>query len=219
MALSSFQRRFLVAVLALIVGGSLVALSSRALTPTLPDQVVYRPAPDQPRYVLVHVAGAVNRPGLYWVPDGARTADALQLALGPRADADLAKLNLAARLHDGDQVYVPAKTTPPAWQPPAGVNTRHVSPASVRSKPQQTSAGTSAGRTASQTMQRPLYRVNVNTASAQELQALPGIGPALAQRIVQERTAHGGFKNLQDLQRVKGLGPSKTAKLAPYVSF
>jgi len=135
---------------------------------------------------LVHVAGEVRRPGVYRVPEGARVLAAVERAGGPTADADLAALNLAAPLQDGQQVVVPARA--PAGGGPA--------PASApgRSGP-----------------------VSLSSASAEELEGLDGIGPAIAARIVEWRAAHGGFASVDQLAEVPGIGPGRLEALRPQV--
>ncbi len=126
--------------------------------------------------IFVHVAGAVVRPGLYELPNGARVDEAVRKAGGARPDANLDALNLAAKVKDGDKVLVPG--------PPA-----------EGGGPENASDGSGL--------------INLNTASLAELDELPGIGPALAQRIVDYREKHGGFRTLDDLLDVPGIGPSK----------
>jgi competence protein ComEA len=129
---------------------------------------------------LVHVAGAVRRPGVYRVPEGARVQTAVRKAGGPTADADLTLLNLAAPLQDGQQVVVPARA-------PAGA---------VGAVP-TAAAGP----------------VSLSAASAEQLEALDGIGPALAARIIEWRTAHGGFAAVDQLAEVPGIGPGRLEAL------
>ena len=135
--------------------------------------------------VFVHVAGEVATPGLIELPADARIADALAEAGGPAADADLAAINLAARVADGEQVYVPAA----GEEPPA------------------TAAGAADGGA------RGTATVNINIASAEELQQLPGIGPGLAERITRYREEHGEFAEIEDLQAVPGIGPALMGQL------
>ena len=135
--------------------------------------------------VTVHVAGAVTRSGIVRLRPGARVIDALDAAGGPRADADLTRINLAAPLADGTQVVV-AKVGEPL---PNGASASAGAP------------GAAGGP------------VNINTATAGELDALPGIGPSRAAAIIAEREAHGPFASVDDLQRVKGLGTARIEEL------
>jgi competence protein ComEA len=130
---------------------------------------------------VVHVAGAVRRPGVYRVPEGARVQAAVRKAGGPTADADLTLLNLAAPLQDGQQVIVPAR----------------VAPGAVGAGPTAVSTGP----------------VSLSSATAEQLEALDGIGPALAARIAEWRTAHGGFASVDQLAEVPGIGPGRLAAL------
>ncbi|MFF1817484.1 helix-hairpin-helix domain-containing protein [Kribbella sp. NPDC058245] len=139
--------------------------------------------------LVVHVAGKVRRPGLVRAPTGSRVADALTLAGGPLRGVDLSSLNLARQLTDGEQILVglPAQPTTPADT--------------------TTSPGTSAANS-------PL---NLNTATAPQLDALPGVGPVLAQRILDYRTENGPFTTVDQLQEVPGVGPKKFDSLKPHV--
>jgi competence protein ComEA len=145
--------------------------------------------------ILVHVAGAVSRPGVLRLPFDARIADALKKAGGARPDGDLSALNLAQKLRDGQQVLVPIRGA----QKDAALENE---------KPDQRAAKAKT----------PLRPVNVNTAGSEELQTLPGIGPALAARILAKR-AQSRFSSMDDLDEVEGLGPKKLAAIKPFVRF
>lgn len=133
--------------------------------------------------IYVHVAGAVRRPGLVRVADGARVARAVARAGGAARGADLHAVNLAARLADGQQVVVPARAGAPA----AGA------------------AGTGAAGAGA--------KLSLGMATAEQLEGLDGIGPALAGRIVEYRTEHGGFRSLADLGEIEGIGEKRLASL------
>ena len=148
--------------------------------------------------VFVHVTGAVARPGVVTLRAGSRVADAVDAAGGATADADTEQLNLARVLSDGEQIRVPrvGEVLPdPAPQPTgtAGTGAR-------------TASGKPGDGGASGT-------VNINTASASELEKLPGIGPALAQRIVECRDSHGPFASVDALTDVPGIGKAKLEAL------
>jgi len=130
--------------------------------------------------LVVDVAGAVRRPGLYHLGAGTRIADAVAAAGGATAHADVALVNLAAPLADGEQVLVP-----------------------VRGAGGAAAAGTPS----------PTAPLDLNTASAEQLDALPGVGPATAQKIIDYRQAHGPFRSVDELEAVPGIGPSKLAQL------
>ncbi|EGF53804.1 ComEA family DNA-binding protein [Actinomyces sp. oral taxon 170] len=148
--------------------------------------------------VIVHVTGAVTRPGVVTLGAGSRIADAIKAVGGAAPDADTEQLNLARVLTDGEQIRVPrvGEVLPdPAPQPSGAASS---------------GAGTAPGKPgdggASGT-------VNINTASASELEKLPGIGPALAQRIVEYRDSHGPFASVDALTDVPGIGKAKLEAL------
>lgn len=143
--------------------------------------------------ILVHVAGAVHTPGVYRLATGARVLDAVAAAGGLDADADADVVNLAAVVHDGERVWVPrvGQTVPVVVTGGSGASG---------------SAGTPAGP------------VNLNTATADELDALPGVGPATAAAIVAHRDQHGPFGSVDDLADVRGIGPAKLEALRGLVT-
>lgn len=161
--------------------------------------------------LVVHVTGAVAHPGVYVLSPGARVADAVTAAGGPATGAALHALNLAAPLADGMRIQVPTQKEVEAG--------RFVPGQDGASAPAGTD-GTGGGgpATGSARAGTPTRRVDVNRASAAELEALPGIGPALAQRIVADREVNGPFRRPQDLGRVAGIGEKTLAKLLPYIT-
>ncbi|MEA2313015.1 MAG: competence protein ComEA [Solirubrobacteraceae bacterium] len=143
--------------------------------------------------VVVHVAGAVRDPGVYRLKSGSRVDDAIARAGGARPRADLSALNLAAKLEDGRQVLVPLR-------PPAG----GAAAAPTASGP----AGTTTSPGAA-----PAVPLNLNTATAEQLDALDGIGPATAAHILQYRQEHGGFGSVEELDQVSGIGEKRMETL------
>jgi competence protein ComEA len=133
--------------------------------------------------VVVSVAGRVHRPGLVRLPSGARVADAIEAAGGPLPGTDLAYVNLARRVVDGELILIGVSAPPavPGGSPPPG----------------------------------PL---NLNTATLAQLDALPGVGPVLAQRIIDYRTRTGGFRSVAELRRVEGFGDAKFADVKDLVT-
>jgi competence protein ComEA len=187
-------RRALAGVLLLI---ALLVLAGRYLisagTPEPPRSA--RIVSEQPRAaeapkLVVHVVGAVRHAGLYRLPEGSRIADALARAGGATRKADLTVVNLAAPLSDGVQVVVPRRTP--------------IAAASAASP------GSSSGA--------PAGPVNLNTATLEQLDALPGVGPVTAQKILDYRQQSGGFASVDELDAVPGIGPARMEQLREAVA-
>jgi competence protein ComEA len=193
----------LAVVVLVVIGVALVGASSPAPTLTLPraepgsappEAVGGAPPPSTPPVtVTVHVTGQVASPGVYAVSAGGRVADAVVAAGGAAAEADLEALNLAARVSDGERVYVPKK----GEAPPAVVGS---GPPAVAAK-----GGGAVGP------------VDLNTATAEQLEALPGVGPATSKAILAYRSSHGRFRSVTELLEVPGIGPAKLEALRPLV--
>ncbi|MDR1634847.1 MAG: helix-hairpin-helix domain-containing protein [Bifidobacteriaceae bacterium] len=171
-----------------------------------PDGAAGQSAGASPARLVVHVAGAVAAPGVYELEAGARVVDAIDAAGGPTAEADLAALNLAAWVGDGERVYVPRPGETP---PPVSGSTGAGGGSGANG-----ATGGQGGEGASSD-----GKINVNQADAQALTALPGIGPVLAGRIVAFREANGPFGGLDDLGEVSGIGSKILAGLAEAVAF
>ncbi|MCC9174569.1 helix-hairpin-helix domain-containing protein [Arthrobacter sp. zg-Y179] len=155
--------------------------------------------------MVVHVAGAVQRPGVVRLAPGSRIVDAVDAAGGTGADADLAGVNLAALVEDGAMVLVPRIGEGAPSQAGAGGNAAEGSaPAGSGSVPP--AEGSASGS------------INLNTADSTQLQTLPRIGPVLAERIITWRTEHGKFSRPEDLDAVPGIGEAMMAALLPLVS-
>ena len=152
--------------------------------------------------LTVHVAGAVRRPGVYRLPAGARVNDALRRAGGPRGRADLAAVNLAATLEDGRQVLVPERAAPGAA-------------AATADAPASGGGGAAAGGAGGGP---PAPPINLNTATLEQLDTLDGVGPGIAQRILDYRQQHGGFSRVEELGEVPGIGAKRLATLTPLVT-
>jgi competence protein ComEA len=153
--------------------------------------------------IVVDVVGAVRAPGVVSLPASARVIDAIRAAGGATPGADLARLNLAAKLADGTRIAVPIV----GQEPPV------VDPAAVSG-----SAGPSTGDPAAGPGGGVAATVNVNTATAVQLEDLPGIGPTLAAAIVQERERNGPFRTVEDLNRVPGIGDGRLSQLRDLVT-
>lgn len=139
-----------------------------------------------PSTVVVYVTGAVERPGLYTLPSGSRVAHAVERA-GPFADADLARLAMAEQIRDGQTILVPQR--------------RHEGAAVPSLSNQEPEEATKRN-----------FPLNINTATAEQLQQLPGIGPALAQRIIAYREQHGPFRSVEQLIEVQGISSRMVAE-------
>jgi competence protein ComEA len=139
--------------------------------------------------VIVDVAGAVKRPGVFRLPAGSRVEDALQRAGGPTRRADLSQVNRAAKLEDGRQVLVPVRA-------PAAAAGSAAAPASTTA---------------------PAPPINLNTATLEQLDTLDGVGPATAQKILDYRQAHGGFGSVDELDQVPGIGEKRLAALREHL--
>jgi competence protein ComEA len=147
-----------------------------------------------PSPLRVYISGAVASADVYQLPPGSIVKDALLAAGGAAADADLDRINLAAQVTDGQHVYVPhAGEAVPVVAPPG-----------------QPVPGSTAGGAAG--------RLNINTATAEELETLPGIGPSLAARIVAHREARGPFSVPEDITQVSGIGPATFEKIRELIT-
>lgn len=151
--------------------------------------------PDPNRRIAVEIAGAVATPGVYELPAEARVVDAVDAAGGTTADADLGSVNLAQRVRDEERLVIPSRTPPPT----------------VAATSDELGPTTAAGHA-------ERVRVNINTASAAELDGLPGIGPAIAQRIIDYRTEQGPFQSVDELARVNGISSTMVDELRPEIT-
>jgi competence protein ComEA len=159
-------------------------------------------AKGSPVTIAVHVAGAVNHPGVVELRTGARVIDAVEAVGGALADGDLDRLNLAAKVADGQRVYV--------------AKVGQADPGAAGDGSGSTATGDPAGDGTSGAMVGG--KVNLNTATQPQLEELPGIGPTYAQSIIAERQRRGGFTSVNDLRSVRGIGDKRFAELAPLVT-
>jgi competence protein ComEA len=182
-----------VALAAILAGWWLLSGRPHASTP--PSSPLAAPATSASSHppatrVVVDIVGKVRHPGVYRLPDGSRVDDALEAAGGALPGVDLSQLNLARKVADGEQVAVGVSGAAGTVGPP----------------------GTGA---ASGAASAP---IDLNTATVQQLDTLPGVGPVLAERIVDWRTEHGRFDSVDQLQEVSGIGPSRLADLRSLVT-
>ena len=171
--------------------------------------------------IRVHVAGAVKAPGVHTLPSDARAVDALTAAGGATGEADLNRVNLAGSLSDGVQLYIPKEgeeiPQAPANGGAGGSGTAGAGQGASKPAAGGASASASAGAKGSASAASG-GQVNLNTATAEQLQTLPRIGPALAARIIAWRDEHGGFKSVDELDAVPGIGPAMMTSLRPLVT-
>lgn len=182
-------------------GPTSVASSSPLPSSPLPSSPPASDAEPSAAGLVVHVLGAVRHPGLVRLPAGARVQDAIKAAGGLRRDADPDELNLAQPLDDGVQVVVGTRSHPAGTVRPAGGGS---------SGPDSGGAGGSAKTSGG-------AAVDLNQADVEQLDALPGVGPVTAQKILDWREQHGRFTKADELQEVDGIGPKTYARIAPHV--
>jgi competence protein ComEA len=175
-------------VVVLFLGSRVLFRTDAPAAPPIPTAVATTPAAAAGRVLVVDVVGAVRRPGLYRLPSGARVADALARAGGATSKAQLELVNLAAPIADGEQVVVP------------------------RRGPVAAGGG---GWSAPGPMTGP---VHLNTATLEQLDGLPGVGPVTAQKILDYRQQHGAFASVDELDAVPGIGPARLEQLKDLVA-
>ena len=204
------------------VVSSVDAASTASTDHKVPPMVVSR------QRVRVHVAGAVRRPGVYTLQGDARVVDAVRAAGGATTSADLDRINLAQSVLDAEQILVPRRGS-----------VRTATTVAVRHRPQRRSTTTATTATMATTAlmqpghtlpvsgspvappveQRVAAKVNVNTATVDQLDSVPGVGPATARAIVSYRTRKGPFAKVDDLLNIDGIGPKKLATIKEYVEL
>ena len=189
-------RNIIFAVVVIAILGGVVALLTYKPAPVVINIVPPGPTATAlptttPGPVKVYVTGAVaSNAAVYSLPPGSRVEDAIKAAGGAKAEADLTRVNLAEILKDGEQVNVPVFNANATAAPVKGEKTA-----------------------------TPSGPVHVNTADATELERLPGVGPSLAQQIIDYRTKNGPFKSMADLDKVSGIGPAKLAEWDGLIAF
>ena len=152
--------------------------------------------------IIVHIVGEVKKEGIVYLDKGSRIIDAIKEAGGETKEADLSKINLAYELQDGQKVYIPNKKEE---------ITEYITMSSGDNLLIE-------GNNTSNTNERKEIKVNINTANQDELDTLPGIGPSIAQRIIEYREENGNFTKIEDLQNVKGIGDAKYEEIKDNVT-
>lgn len=166
--------------------------------------------PEAPiKEIVVHVAGAVARPGLVRVPNGARVHEAIQAAGGPTSQAEIHRINLAEKLEDGNMVTVPKKGDA-SLVSKSGVQRRPTTRvSSVRRSTSKKSEGKDKEKAKPKASEETIKIVNLNFGTLEELESLPGVGPSTALKIIEYREKHGGFTSVDELLLIPGLGVNK----------
>jgi competence protein ComEA len=165
-------------------------------TTTLDAEAAQQPGPDidptpAAEFVIVYISGAVQHPDVYRLPPDARVKDLVLAAGGLTEDAAADRINLAEHVADAQHIHIPHQDE-------------------AAPVPEAESEGTPDASADA--------LLNINTASAADLDGLPGIGPSIAQRIIEYRTSNGPFQSVEDLQKVKGIGPALFTKIAPLIT-
>jgi competence protein ComEA len=177
----------------LFIGMIATAILFLVTAPPRGTSVELLPAPS-PAPIMVHVDGAVQHPGVYALPPNSRVQDAIQAAGGFGSEANQSAVNLAARLEDGNRLTIPNIGTPiasPSSELPGSNRVKDIPPGAP---------------------------VNINTATLEELQTLPGIGATRAQDILDYRQAHGSFQTIDDLKNVTGIGDATFERLKDLIT-
>ena len=182
-----YKKSLLILLLIACVGGGAAMYGYASQDEALPLDAADRPEAQRSMEITVYVTGAVNQPGIVTVPEEARVADAVNACGGVLPTAALDQVNMAQKLKDGQQVRVPEKSTDAAAAAGGAGNQEK---------------GTDASG-----------RVNINLADEKTLDSLPGIGPAMAKRIIDYRNTEGMFQSPEDLKKIKGIGDAKFEKL------
>ena len=188
-----------------VTSSSSAATNAGSATPGVPSPGATKDGSDSPTggtgpaQIVVHVLGAVRRPGLVRLPERSRVEDAIEAAGGLARDAAPGQLNLAQFLADGQQVFIGTRGHP-------GGEVRD--PGTGSGEGSGDGGGGSSGTPA---------KVDLNSATVAQLDAVPGVGPVTAERIVGWRKEHGRFTKVEELQEVDGIGPKTYARIAPYV--
>jgi competence protein ComEA len=180
-----------------LFGAGILILASRQ---PRGEPIQLRPPPTPPP-LIVHVTGAVAQPGVYTLVSESRVEDAVQAAGGLLPQADAQSLNLAAFIDDGERIWIPYQTQ--AEELPQS------------SEPTYASPGDSGGRLP---VESPTLLVDINRASQEVLESLPGIGPVTAQKIIADREENGPFSKIEDIERVPGIGPAKFEKIKALIT-
>lgn len=162
--------------------------------------------------IAVHVSGAVNVEGVFFLNEGARIKDAIEKAGGTLDDADMSQINLAYLLEDGMKIYIPSKSETAEENEKEIDNTNKYVITSSGNKNDITSSENQNNKSTSS------QKVNINTANQAQLETIPGIGTATAQKIISYRNENGKFSSIEDIKNVSGIGDSKFNKMKDLIT-
>ena len=191
MDLPMYKRSLLILLFLVLVGAGGAMYGYSTQDDVIPlDAAEQVPEVVQTEQMIIYVTGAVNRPGIVEMPMDARVADAVNACGGALPTADMEAVNMAQKLKDGQQVRIPEKSSVAQIQETGKAN------------------GNTEGHASN-----PSNLVNINTADEKALDSLPGIGPAMAKRIIEYRNTEGMFQTPEDLKKIKGIGDAKYEKL------
>ncbi len=238
------QKLAILALVGLIVIGASIRLARNASSPLYKGVTVTEPVradgvtvsatdSDTPGpgagTVTFQMAGAVVAPNVYTLPRGSRIIDAIKAAGGTRTDADTGTLNLAARIEDGSQIFIPSsqqKETGQQARVTTGTNVPSTAAATAAAQPDHvkinivpSKSGSSSSAEGGKLRNPGDGVVRINSADVDELQRLPGVGPSTAQKILDYRNQVGKFSSVDQLDDVKGIGPAKLEKMRPFISL
>lgn len=179
----------------LVAGGILLTLNQQH------GEGIQLLPPPTPAPLIIYVSGAVEHPGIYELQPGSHVFQAVEAAGGMSATADGGGINLAALLNDGEQVHIPILHAKATTQVATNENDLPTNPLIIQENPPS------------------LSLININQATAKELEALPGIGPALSQRIINYRSLNGPFSSIEAIQDVSGIGPAKYEQIKDLITI
>lgn len=222
----------LVVCLACLAGSGFVLLRGRQSAPppilfsapaaagaAVPDSPVPAgTAPKHSKRLYVDVAGAVQRPSLYLLPPDSRVMQAVLAAGGPTPAADMDAVNLAQPVTDGEKVFVPKRGAAPVPASPTALSATPAASVRGAAVPSGAKSAKASGGSRSGKMSDG-EQIGLNSATLEQLERLPSVGPSMAARILAYRQQCGGFAKIEDLTLVTGIGPKKYAKIAPFLTL
>ena len=165
--------------------------------------------------IIVHISGAVNQEGIVELEENSRIADAIEKVGGLKENAETKEINLAYKLEDGMKIYIPTKEESENKQKEAANQENQYVYEGIKEKTSQTNS-LQVNNEPKETIKNK--KVNINKASQEELDSLPGIGPSTAEKILEYRKQNGNFKSIEDIKEVSGIGESKFEKIKEMIT-